>query len=99
MLRASPLAHIVQARRAARCASICTAAWLTRARPWLPRRTQAESKALSPHTAGEPPHPRAVAVARELGLRISAAKTAVPFDEGVDIVHFDLVVVMDRFDQ
>ncbi len=59
---------------------------------------QVESKALSPHTAGEPPHPRAAAVARELGLRLAPDKTAVPFDECVDIVNFDLVVVMDRFD-
>ncbi len=61
--------------------------------------SQVDSKALSPHTAGEPPHPRALAVARELGVRLRPDKVAVPFDEGVDIVNFNLVVVMDRFDQ
>lgn len=59
---------------------------------------QVESKALSPDTAGEPPHPRAAAVARELGLRLRPGKVAAPFDEVTDIVNFDLVVVMDRFD-
>ena len=59
---------------------------------------QVDSKALSPHTVGEPPHPRAVAVARELGLRLRPDKVAIPFDEVTDIVNFDLVAVMDRFD-
>jgi hypothetical protein len=34
-----------------------------------------------------------------MGVRLCPDKAAVPFDEGVDIVNFDLVVVMDRFDQ
>ena len=57
-----------------------------------------DSKALSPDTVGEPPHPRAAAVARELGLRLRPDKVAIPFDEVTDIVNFDLVAVMDRFD-
>ena len=59
---------------------------------------QVDSKALSPDTVGEPPHPRAAAVARELGLRLRPDKVAIPFDEVTDIVNFDLVAVMDRFD-
>lgn len=93
MLRATPLAGIVQAR-ARVWACPATAFKLMRS-----SRLQVDSKALSPHTSGEPPHPRAAAVARELGLRLRVDKVAVPFDEGIDIVNHDLVVVMDRFDQ
>lgn len=80
--------------RRVRCLVVCFSS-----RPDVRRAVpQVESKALSPDTAGEPPHPRAAAVARELGLRLRPGKVAVPFDEVTDIVNFDLVVVMDRFD-
>lgn len=55
------------------------------------------SKASKDYNAGESPDPRAVAVAEEIGLKLPEGAAASVFECQADIVVFDLLVVMDKF--
>ncbi|XP_024370148.1 uncharacterized protein [Physcomitrium patens] len=55
------------------------------------------SKASRDYNVGESPDPRAVSVAEEFGLKLPAGATSCVFDCQADIVLFDLLVVMDKF--
>ena len=57
---------------------------------------QVESASVGPAVAGDH-HARVARVAREAGLALPPRRARV-FDELVDIVDFDLVLVMDKFD-
>eukprot|EP00244_Chara_vulgaris_P008450 TRINITY_DN3322_c1_g1_i1.p1 TRINITY_DN3322_c1_g1~~TRINITY_DN3322_c1_g1_i1.p1 ORF type:complete len:286 (-),score=59.50 TRINITY_DN3322_c1_g1_i1:905-1636(-) len=55
------------------------------------------SKATRDYNNGETPDDRAVAVAQDLGLTLREGAVARMFDHARDIVLYDLVVVMDKF--
>ncbi|KAG0570314.1 hypothetical protein KC19_6G153400 [Ceratodon purpureus] len=55
------------------------------------------SKASRDYNAGESPDPRAVVIAEEIGLKLPEGATARVFECQSDIVLFDLLVVMDKF--
>lgn len=49
------------------------------------------------YTIGEGPHPSAQVAANGLGLQLSPTFKASRFDYTDDTVHFDLILVMDKF--
>lgn len=49
------------------------------------------------YNVGEPPETSTVAVAAELGLRLREDFAARTFDFEGDTVHFDMILVMDKF--
>jgi protein-tyrosine phosphatase len=55
------------------------------------------SKASKDYNVGEAPDARAVEVAQELGLQLREGAVARVFDCTSDIVLFDLLLVMDKF--
>ncbi|GAQ78817.1 Low molecular weight phosphatase family protein [Klebsormidium nitens] len=55
------------------------------------------SKATKDYNVGEPPDPRAVQVAEELGIRLREGATARLIDHAKDIVQYDLILCFDKF--
>jgi protein-tyrosine-phosphatase len=55
------------------------------------------SKATKDYNVGEPPDPRAVQIAEELGLQLREGATARLIDHAKDIVQYDLVLCFDKF--
>lgn len=57
--------------------------------PWLMQATK-------DYNVGEPPDPRAVQIAEELGLQLREGATARLIDHAKDIVQYDLVLCFDK---